>query len=251
MVKVRPHDCAEKGSHDARDRQREHVSDAECNGDGLGKLELEGRDNSDPNVAQGNHCRLELHRVFHGHHGYLGLVVDELVRAHLLGIGNAILVGVHFVIFFVRDSNAGCFVPADLEILEHVGASQIQGCFGGRDSSKVGAAKCAEAESEDYLDDVGRQNLVDFVQLLCDPHVGHDDDDQRLHTPLQEACDALLDGGVLGHLLQVLDEVRRPREVSLCAAGLRVLRLLQRRLGVGLYLIGFLAAHESLALLHE
>mmetsp|Transcript_27839 Transcript_27839/g.92544 ORF Transcript_27839/g.92544 Transcript_27839/m.92544 type:complete len:208 (+) Transcript_27839:112-735(+) len=80
VVQVRPHDRAEQRANHAASREGEHVGDAQCDGNSLRELELQGRDDRDPDVDQGGDRLLQLHGILDRHHGDLGLVIDEVVR---------------------------------------------------------------------------------------------------------------------------------------------------------------------------
>mmetsp|Transcript_27840 Transcript_27840/g.92548 ORF Transcript_27840/g.92548 Transcript_27840/m.92548 type:complete len:234 (+) Transcript_27840:112-813(+) len=102
VVQVRPHDSAKQRANHAASREREHVGDTQGDGDSLRELELQGRDDGDPDVDQGGDRLLQFHGILHRHHGDLGLVIDEVVRGHVLNIHDSILVGVNLVIFEAR-----------------------------------------------------------------------------------------------------------------------------------------------------
>mmetsp|Transcript_42873 Transcript_42873/g.91955 ORF Transcript_42873/g.91955 Transcript_42873/m.91955 type:complete len:283 (+) Transcript_42873:183-1031(+) len=154
VLQLRSHDHRHGRAEDTDSRSGKHPCNAEGDGNSLRKLELEGGDDGEPDIEEGNHCLLQLLWVLDSHHGDLGLVVDKLVGAHLLDVSDTILVGIHLVICKMGRSNARGFLIAGLQVVEHVGSAEDQCRLDGGHGGEVGASKEAQPHTKDDLNDV-------------------------------------------------------------------------------------------------
>eukprot|EP00443_Scrippsiella_acuminata_P039349 CAMPEP_0115296674 /NCGR_PEP_ID=MMETSP0270-20121206/67355_2 /TAXON_ID=71861 /ORGANISM="Scrippsiella trochoidea, Strain CCMP3099" /LENGTH=368 /DNA_ID=CAMNT_0002714309 /DNA_START=56 /DNA_END=1159 /DNA_ORIENTATION=- len=175
MVQVWPHDAAQQRTEHTRDGQREVLCDAKGDGHSLGKLDFQDCDDRHVHLHEGNDGLLEPVRVFDRLQSNHGLVVDKLVGRHLFHVGDIVFVRVNLVVFHACRRNLAALLPANPQVLPHVGTTELPGRFDGSDRSEVHAAEETQADAKDNIDEVHRQDLIDLVQLLADPNVRHRD----------------------------------------------------------------------------